>query len=196
MKKPLIFLHIPKAGGSTLRKLLHQQYTRNETCKIESDINGNIRRFNALDSGQRQQIKRLTGHMAYGLHTQLAGAKYLTFLRDPIKRVVSEFQFISTNPYHVLYSSVSQMSLTDYLQCGLSSQISNGQTRLIAGVSQEGQLGVPGTREIKKIDYQKALNNLQQNFILPGILDFYDETLLLWAKKFNWSKPYYPRKPS
>jgi hypothetical protein len=190
----LIFLHIPKAGGSTLRHLLHKQYPAEQVYKIESDINGDIQRFTQLNEADRTPIQLITGHMSYGLHQCLPGAKYLSFLRDPINRVISEFAFVSGNPHHVLYESVKHMSLSEYLRCGLSSQISNGQTRLIGGVCQDHCVGVPSNRAITEADYQRALYHLEESFILPSTLAFYDETLLLWGKQFGWPLPLYLRE--
>ncbi len=193
-KKKLIFLHIPKAGGSTLRALLHKQYEASATYKIESDINGDILRFQSMPAAERKRIKLITGHMAFGLHSSLPGAAYITLLRKPESKVLSEFRFIKQNPYHVLHESVSKMSLSDYLDCGLSSQINNGQTRLIAGVCKEGLNAVPGNRELTKGDFEQALINLRDHFIHPGTLEYYDETILLWAQYFGWNKPFYLRE--
>lgn len=192
-QETLIFLHIPKAGGSTLRQLLHKQYPAESIYKIESDINGDILRLGELNPERLQQIRLVTGHMAFGLHQHFERARYITLLRDPLKRVVSEYQFIYSNPYHVLYESVSKMSLLDYLDCGLSGQISNGQTRLIAGIWKDGQCGVPGTREVGDADYQQALANLDTHFVLSGTMVNYDQTLLMWMDEFDWRWPLYLR---
>ncbi len=194
VRAPILFLHIPKAGGSTLRSLLHQQYPASQIYKIESDITGDILRFAELAPEQLNQIRLVTGHMAFGLHAKLKQAKYLTLLREPVKRVVSEYRFIASNPHHVLHAAVSQLSLLDYLDSGLSGQISNGQTRLISGIWEEGQCGVPGGREVTEADYQTALANLDRYFISPGVLDYYDETLITWQQALSWRWPFYLRE--
>ncbi len=193
-KRPVIFLHIPKAGGSTLRRLLHKQYPSKSVYRIESDINGDILRFGELTFEQTQKIQLVTGHQAFGLHTYLPDAVYITMLREPITRVISEYRFIANNPYHVLYDSVSKMSLLAYLDCGLSGQISNGQTRLIAGIWKDQQCGVPGNRDVTAKDLEQAKHNLAEHFIYPGTLAYYDEVLLLWRQALGWKMPVYLRE--
>ena len=190
----LIFLHVPKAGGSTLRNLLHHQYAPESCFGIESDINADINRLFATCPARRKQIRLVTGHMGFGAHVLFKDAKYITFLRSPVERVVSEYRFIKNNVHHALHLQVQDLTLLEYLNSGLSSQISNGQTRLIAGVCEPGVPGVVSSRDITSADYEQALINLERRFVLPSTLTYYDETLVLWAKEFGWSRPYYQRQ--
>lgn len=191
----VIFLHIPKAGGSTLRTVLRRQYRERGIYEVRDDINGDILRFCALPEAERAGIGLLMGHMGFGLHRFLPGpAVYLTLLREPVKRVLSEFRFLKSNPYHALHGAVTEMELMDYLRSGMTGQISNGQTRLLSGAAKDGRTGIPTRRPMEQRDLERALSNLGEFFPVAGLIERYDETLLLWKRQLGWRYPRYVRE--
>ncbi|MEA3292724.1 MAG: sulfotransferase family 2 domain-containing protein, partial [Pseudomonadota bacterium] len=160
--RQVIFLHIPKAGGSTLRTILQRQYRERGVYEIRDDINGDILRFCAGSEAERAATGLLMGHMGFGLHHFLPGPSvYLTMLRQPEKRVLSEFRFLQSNPYHVLHDAAKDLSLMQYLQSEMTGQISNGQTRLLCGATKDGQTGIPTRRRMEERDLQQALHNME-----------------------------------
>jgi hypothetical protein len=64
-------------------------------------------------------------------------------------------------------------------------EINNGQTRQIAGVSQ-GTLG-SASLEIAK-------TNLRAHFLVPGIVERFDESVLLMKRYLGWRMPFYVKK--
>jgi hypothetical protein len=78
----LIFLHIPKTGGSTVYKILERQYPRAQTLRLESP---EIARFKTLPAAQRGQYRLVEGHLYFGLHRFIPRAStYITFVAPPI----------------------------------------------------------------------------------------------------------------
>lgn len=195
MASHIIFLHIPKAGGTTLRNVLYSQYARQKIFEIGEDVNGDIKRFKALPAADMGGIKLLSGHMSHGLHHFFPGSvKYLTMLRDPVKRVYSEFRFLSSNQLHPLYPMVSKLSFRQYLHINPTRQASNGQTRLLSGDCFNGQTGIPGTGSLGRGDFEKALKNLKAYYKTIGLLERFDETLLIWRGQLSWGLPFYEKK--
>lgn len=178
-----------------MRNILHSQYARYDAFIIGEDINRDIRRFRSMSMEENKQIKLLMGHMSHGLHQFFsAPSTYLTLLRDPVERVFSEYRFLSSNPYHPLYSIVSQLSYHQYLDVDPTRQASNGQTRLLSGNTYGDQVGVPGIEPLGQLDLTRALDHLKRYYPLVGLLERFDESLLLWRKLLNWYYPLYEKK--
>ena len=88
----LIFIHIPKTAGSSLRSVLHKVYGRDAVITVGVDIPATkeIIYKDMLPAGTRV----LTGHLAYPQVEDLrrqTGAKIISFLRDPTERYISHF---------------------------------------------------------------------------------------------------------
>src|SRR5690554_3093712 len=105
----LIFLHLPKNGGSTLHGILNRLYPKDRTfnIKVIDNTKLNISEFKELPIEDRAQIKLLKGHMTFGLHEYLVGpSKYITFLRKPEDRITSFYHYAKSRPQHRLYKKI------------------------------------------------------------------------------------------
>ena len=178
-----------------MRNILRRQYASEEVFEIGENINGDIERFRTASTKERYQTKLLIGHMTHGLHRFFPGhATCLTMLRDPVNRVYSEYRFLSSNRYHPLYSVVAPLSYHHYLEVDPTRQAGNGQTRLLSGSTYGNKTGVPGIEPIVKAHLDRALDHLQRNYPLVGLLEKFDETLMLWQTQFNWRYPLYEKQ--
>ncbi len=65
--KTLIFLHISKAGGSTLHHILDWNYEHTHTISVYKQIPPLI----ALPDAEKRQIQCLKGMVFYGIHQYL-----------------------------------------------------------------------------------------------------------------------------
>src|SRR5256714_9537299 len=85
MTKALLFLHIPKAAGTTLHSIIERQFAPAQTFTISgADSPQGIKEFTGLPAERREQIRLLKGPMPYGLHEYLSvPATHITMLRDP-----------------------------------------------------------------------------------------------------------------
>jgi len=191
----IIFLHIPKAGGTTLRNILHSQYAKYDAFIIGEDINRDIRRFRSMSMEEHKQIKLLMGHMSHGLHRYFsAPSTYLTLLRNPVERVFSEYRFLSSNHQHPLFKVVHDLNFQEYLAVDPTRQGSNGQTRLLSGIAYQEEIGIPDIRPLEKADFESAMQNLKKFYPMVGLLEKFDETLMLWRQQLGWRLPFYVKK--
>jgi len=195
MPRPLLFLHIPKTGGITLQSVINAQYPAEHVFSIGADINGDIRSLRAMPEAQRHRLQVVQGHMSFGLHPLLApGARYVTVLREPVARALSDYYYVTGTPDHPLYPAVRGMSLADYLGSGITGQLSNGQTRLLSGDHVAGEPGIPGTGAMNSDDLERAKSNLRSHFAVVGIQEQFETTLCLMARVLGWRLRHYTRR--
>lgn len=188
----VIFLHIPKAAGTTLHRILERQYPPAAIFSIGSDAHTSIREFKELPDAQRAAIRLFRGHMPYGLHTYLPQpTTYFTILRDPVERVISYYHYILRTPAHYLYDTVvgQKMSLKALLESGLPIMMNDTQVRLISGVWADVGFGecTPGILEM-------ARHNLAQSFSVVGLAEQFDATLLMLKRMYGWGHMFYVRE--
>jgi hypothetical protein len=193
-EKSIIFLHIPKASGSTLHNIIERQYPSEVIYSIDGlNVRDSTNQFKALPEEQRREIKVLKGHMSFGLHEYLPRpSTYITMLRDPIDRVISHYYYVIRNPQHQLHKQVKDENLTlqEYVSSGITTEVNNSQTRILAAIDQSKV----GFDKITEAAFKTAKQNLKTHFSVIGVTEKFDETLLLLKKVFDWKTPFYIRE--
>lgn len=195
-EQTVIFLHIPKSGGITLYDILNREYGRYHIYTFSggrSRLQQDIDKFRDFPIDQRNSFRLLRGHVPFGIHHLLHKPySYVTLLRDPVSRVVSHYYYVLNNPNHLLHEKVTseQMSLDTYVSSGINYELDNGQTRQLAGVTDELPYG-KCTDEL----LIQAQENIEQSFTVVGFTERFDETLLLMKQALGWQKyPVYTRQ--
>ena len=94
MRNTIIFLHIPRTGGTTFRDILERYYHSRNVIEINNFINTE-KKIKSITKERRSSIHLIKGHLNFGIHKWIDGSyKYITFLRHPIKRTLSIFKYI------------------------------------------------------------------------------------------------------
>lgn len=100
----IIFLHIPKAAGTTLLQIIHNPYPAKDCYEFGSDANLSMAYFKKMPAEQKQYIKMLSGHMSFGLPQFMPQpTTHITILREPVERIISYYYHVLDNPAHYLY---------------------------------------------------------------------------------------------
>jgi hypothetical protein len=89
----IVFLHIPKTAGTTFRLILESNFGIS-ACHTNQTKRAPFRQSD-LDFARKffPRLRALAGHtLVDPLRLSLPGAFYMTFLREPIQRVVSHYQ--------------------------------------------------------------------------------------------------------
>lgn len=84
---PLIFVHVPKTGGQTVIALVDHHFNIQDICPAYFYYNMDLQPKENLP-----YYKLLRGHFFYSQVRHLQGKK-ITFLREPVKRALSEHRF-------------------------------------------------------------------------------------------------------
>ncbi len=186
IKQPIIFIHIPKAAGQTLKLIINRQYKKSKIFSVDgANVDESVEIFKKLPEVRRREIRVLMGHINFGLHSYfLQPATYITMLRNPVDRIISHYYYVLRTPNHYLYNQVTShnMTLDEYITSGISMEMHNGQTRLLAGINGNSQ-------ELLEV----AQKNLQKQFACIGISERFDETLILLKRYFKWRNIFYAK---
>lgn len=164
-RKILAFVHIHKAAGTTLTHILRINFFLTHVdvkalCKdskgiFQSDDMKKIMIINPF-------VRCIAGHDIKpfsNLSDKFSRIRYITLLRDPIKRTISQYQ------YNVEYHG-SNLTFDEYLSTPGSN---NEQTRWIAGSD----------------DIDLAKKTISKSFFLVGVVEQFDEFLILLKKKLE-----------
>ena len=193
-RQTLIFLHISKAGGTTLHKLIERHYRSKEIFSTRAhhkdSVMESIDELKQLSEIQRADIKVLKGHMPFGLHEYLPQpSTYITMLREPVARVVSHYYYARRQPAHYLHDKAKRMSLEDYICSGISAELENGQVRLLSGIKEVD--GINGSESCTPEILEIAKKNLREHFTVVGITERFNEFLILLKRIFGFRNIFY-----
>lgn len=164
----LIYLHLPKAAGTTLRLIIEREYGLDKIFQING-LHSNEDVMKDLHAWPNfNDIELISGHQYFGIHKYLyKECKYITMMRDPIERVISSYCHI------VRPKDRSMETLKDFANHW---QGNNLQTKLIAGGDS---------------NLNEAIENIEKYFIFVGVSEMFDQSILLMQQKLSWKTPYY-----
>lgn len=187
----LVFLHIPKAGGTTLGHVISRQYPPEAYCEVTFDRLDTFDRFFALSDRELEKIRCIKGHFPFGIHTRVpARPVYVTMLRDPVKRFISEYRFLKEFPRVRPDLPVPDEALASfgaYLDHCIAAGALNWQVRQAGGFLPLGELTVP-LPPLPADALEQAIANLDRHCVVTGVLPRFDESLVLMKRKLGWEK--------
>lgn len=193
-EESLIFIHIPKAAGTTLDGIIRRHFPKNDIFSIDG-TQRTLAEFKQFPEEKMQSIMCLTGHMPFGLHEYLPRrCIYITLIRNPVDRIISEYYYIKRNPGHFLYDKVTSnnMPLHDFCSNYAANILSNLQTGLISGRI-ELEVGI-SNREFSNDILEIAKKNICEYFTIAGVTERFDEMLILCKRFFGWRNIYYIKR--
>lgn len=184
--KTLLFLHIPKTAGSTLRYILRNNYGRSDIFHFHNELFPNLSVFLLNHMSKYRSYRLVIGHFGYGLHKHIhQDYQYFTMLRNPVRRVISNYYHIRRKKDHSLNRLVLKMTLEAYIQSPISAGAHNHQTRMLA--SPAGYFGKNSAKDspVSPSTLAIAKENLS-SFAAFGLTERFEESLILYRKTFGW----------
>lgn len=210
-----IFVHIPKTAGSTFNYHIKRNFpkeslsfSRNELGihpenipKTFTECNNLVKKFtNNLSKEKKAKTKIIYGHfIPYGIHRYFnRPARYFTFFRDPISRIVSLYNFKRGNfenikdlgKLRIFYKNtfLLENKIPTFTQWLDKKYKDNKSQDILNYVS-----------FLKRLGYLKSfenLDNLFKKFYFVGITSNYDSDALFLYKKLGIKKFYKNRNVS
>jgi hypothetical protein len=193
--KKVVFLHIPKAGGQTFYQIVRKNIPEKNIFQVS--YKNNIESIEAFKKrGPKEKTLWAMGHMGFGLHRFFdEDAIYVTFLRDPVKRVISYYNFALRRPDHYLYPAIvtpsgGKMSLEKFVLTCPTTEIQNGQVRLLSSSNGDDN----SEKELNEDDLARAMAHMENHFAMVGILELFDLSLLLMREKGLLGRIHYSKR--
>ena len=171
---PLVFVHIPKTGGTSLGDFLRRNVGEEGFAHLwEPPEDSELSRL--------AECRAVIGHFHHGLHRRLGvPCAYATMLRDPVDRVLSHYHYLrhADVPRHEL---ARDHGLEAWLE--IEPDARNLQVQYLAGVF--GEVG--------PADLETAKQRLER-FAVVGLLEHFEASLALMARCFGFGELSYERK--
>ena len=180
--KTLIFFHINKTAGTTLREILRRKFPVDSKATVHD-----VDELLAIPKEERSNIQYLEGHFIFGLHEYLSQpSTYITILRDPVSRVISEYYYLISMLDDPRYAERigKNTTLEEYSKQGMWYSW-NHQTASICGIGK----GFPppyGPVPLSAKDLGVAQENLRKHFMFVGLTERFDESLVLLKRTLGW----------
>ena len=186
----LVFLHIPKTAGTTMRRILARQYGPAAVRILDESRDPQaVRRFADLPEREGLRVRAVAGHMGYGLHELVARpVRYLVFLRDPVERIVSHYYYVMRTPDHRFHDDANALGLGDFVRKLPESELVNdGQVKWLTREAVTGR-SLAGDADPLEV----ASRHLSTAVV--GLAERFDESLLLMQSDLRWKTPYYVKE--
>ena len=203
----LIHFHIGRTGGVSLREnVLKRKFksnfklvTVNKIHKFKTKYSLLLSDLIKLDDIQKDNIKCIAGHMPFGIHNIFPQrCVYISLVRSPIERAISEYyaiKMVPDHPFHKYVIPIHKLSFEDFVrldvrQINLPKDIhmvgggQNIQTQYFNGTLARSALGDFAPPYENSLD--RAIDNIRKYFSLIGTVENYDKFLLLLMKKMGW----------
>ncbi|NEQ97391.1 MAG: sulfotransferase family protein [Cyanothece sp. SIO2G6] len=189
-----VFLHVPKAGGTTLKDIIAKNYPP-QHC-IHSHAPETIKNAAMLFRwGKSIPLNVIMGHQHLSsLLYQLLVERpiiHFTMLREPAKRIISHYNFIKrgSSPSR---EKIRDLAFEDYIQLDIA-EVNNGQAMRLLGLRGKSGVEYLNTRDRAEViaDLHEVL---EQSFTFFGLLEKFDEFIIMASKLLGWSEIFYTRR--
>jgi len=193
----LLFHHIPKTAGSTMRGILESLVKPEQVCPAET-----VQELDAIPRDEIHRYRIFAGHFSYGaINKVLPDAVWITFLREPNERVISQYhnhlnddripddwkRRVDENPEWKKYKEeISGCSLEEWIthpNKWANSITCNRQVQ--AFLPQDMRVAVEDWSIYDENLVKIAKKNLESRFAFVGIQEYFDLSFTLFSATFG-----------
>ena len=193
-----VFTHIPKTAGTTVIAVLRDNFPH-DTVRVIGNVFHSVGKVNRggrspiavlRASGQvlTRDLHLLGGHVPYGVHQYLpSDARYITFLRDPVERTLSHYYRILSSHRKSPVADLPEEPSLEQLHADGEYLHDNLQTRFLSGVAEPFD-------EVTEEMFENAKKNLAESFVAFGLVERFDESLVLLKRRLGLRSVLYVSK--
>ena len=181
-----IYLHIQKAAGMTMQKILRRVFHGNRRI-FQERLGRFIFSRPSLDLQNSLQSKEMAdrffqGHCCFGVHRYLPSpATYMTMLRHPLKRLISLYYYSVNNPTAYYHEHAQGKSLEAFLLDTELMELDNGMTRFVAGDENDLFINRTAIGECGPNLLEQAKQNLERAFCFVGTTEQFNKSIFSLA---------------
>lgn len=218
----VVFVHMPKSGGISLRYGIEPNFTVNsESRQIVYGHTSppDLKASQDMDEEQLRKVKFAWAHWPFGFYSEnvsnLNDTVWITVLRDPVDRVLSEYHDFKSRPeysyegyYHFWYELYNKHPIEEILDVEFIKslpieqgqqvyrRISNTQTRMLSGSdgiifdhigsNPDGSFRLWNDYILEEKHCAAAIRNLDNHFSWIGITSRVTQEFNALNSRFGW----------
>jgi hypothetical protein len=193
--RPIAFVHINKTAGTTFTEYLRNHFQQRNS--VAPPFFGDYSQIGIKDESH----ELYWGHFPYArFATQRPDAIFITFLRDPVERVISQYRSLH-NPANVsggwekVLSPAARLAL-EFAQSATFDEFVQSDDPFILGHVQDLQ-----TRFLSSVDdpshplfLSSAIENLERHVLFFGTTETFERSIQLFQYQLGSSRPYAPEE--
>ena len=167
-----VFLHVPKTAGTTLSRIVQNEYPKRETLWFRSP--SEVEKYEKLPIENKERLRLLRGHIWFHIDEFIPSnfeTRFFTVLRNPVDRLVSLYSHLKRDDQVKFHAEVSAVSFSEFATGDLITRLNNQITRILSGRQND-------TSPCNEDDLQAAIANLRSK-IFFGVMEQFDESILL-----------------
>lgn len=183
-----MFIHIPKTAGTSVRSLVASRHPGLRSGFVYKPVD----RLTAWELRRLRVAEVVYGHYSFGFHEQLGvEGRYLTFVREPVARVLSMFDQLAKVDDNSCYRRIAAgEGIVELIESHATEMLNNHMTRVLAGPVDPAPSNDPAMLE-------RALGNIDDAFAVVGVVERMDESMVAIAAALGWpsaSQPGYENR--
>lgn len=184
---PVVYVHIPKAAGTSLKNLLSRVYAGRPVFFF-TPRTGELDRLRALPPDARRRVAVVAGHEPFGYQDVFRGCRVspavITVLREPVARVVSLFRYIHRDSEHPRHSEFVENGVTvdDVYRRLRLPAFDNHMTRFLAG----RRAFAKPFGELDADDLEAAKHNLAAGCRAFGLQEHFERSIAWFGRELGW----------
>lgn len=196
LSEKILFLHIPKTAGTSLRAFLEGLYPEKQCCK--EWFSDSLLKLSSLELAE---LNLIAGHYPASILDWLPHKAFrtITFMREPIARSISHFNHLKTETAAYMHTVAADSDLATFLarDDGIF-ELANMQTRYLGALDIDGEYFI-NRNNINKVEaeawvngpsieqaFQRALDFLERCDVV-GVVEQMQDSMLLLAGSLGLS---------